>query len=365
MSIGAEHAADFFLGATTPQGFISCYQQSYNIDEYEYICILKGGPCKHEFIQSVALELRGYDEHTELIHSSLDPTCCDGVIFHTLRAAVIDGGAPHVLEPRYYDAFETILSLDDCCDKDYIRAHRTEILSLTDKNARLYERCVRFVCAAGSLVGDTYSLALACTDEEKIDTFCARTLSREIKENRHRSAKERHRFLSAVTPDGITLFNETISHYCSRLYLIEDEFGAASNLILQRLRTGIAESGYDVICCWCPLSPFEKLEHILVPELGLGFVTSNKSHPLEFEDVRTLHARRFTSLEALAVRRQRISFNRRATAELIDAAAIVMRQSKEHSKELKRIYLDAVDEEKMKQTVHTTVQSILAAGHSA
>lgn len=363
MSTAADNTIKFFLGTSTPHGFVSCYQQSYNIDDYDFICIIKGGPCKQAFINRVASKLLPYDKQTEYIFSSLNPSCCDGVIFHTLRAAIFDGSAPHTLEPRYYDAFETLLPLGEFCDKDFIRNNKAEIMQLTDSNANLYERCVRFVNAAGSLLDDTYSLALACTDDNKIGAFCERTLSREIKHTRPQKAKERSRFLSAITPDGILLFENTVGYYCTQLYVIEDEFGAASNLILQRMKDGAMKCGYDVICCWCPFAPFQKLEHVFVPDLGLGFVTSNHWHSIQSNDARTIHSRRFTSLEALSVRKQRISFNKRATNELIDAAQTILKQSQEITGKLEHIYTQSLDLDRMNQTADETADHILTLSH--
>ncbi len=366
MGISANHKADFYLGALAPQGFISRYAQSYNIDDYEYICILKGFPGKNDFVREVAKQVSPYDSELEYIHSCFNPESLDGIIFHTLHAAVIDGTAPHTLEPRYYDAFETILPLGDYCDKDLIRKSRTEIRGLTDRNQQLCERCTRFVSAASSLLSDTYSLALACTDADKAAAFAARVLARESKQsNTSKKGKQRHRFLSAVTPDGITVFDKTVDHYCEKVYVLEDDFGAAANLILTKLRDGFTECGYDSICCWCPVLPFEKLEHLIIPELSIGFVTSNRWHSVDFEGARGIHSRRFTSLEKLAVRRQRISFNRRATNELIDAAASVLVQSQDIHSQLESIYHNAVDQHKLREAASATAKSILALQKTA
>ena len=357
-----DNAAHFFLGALASQGFISRYTQFYSIDDDGYIYILKGGPGagKAYFIEKLTAALRFHDENIELIHSLYDPDSYDGAIFHTLKAAIVDGSSPHVLEPRYYDAFETILPLGDFCNKELIRSRRSEILSLTDKHTQLSERCVRFISAAGSLLNDTYRLSLNCTDEDKISAFVSRILLREIKATKKHTGKEQFRFLSAVTSKGIVVFDKTISHYCDKVYIINDDFSAASSIIMQKLRKGILENGYDIISCYCPISPFEKLEHIIIPELHMGFVTSNKWHTLEFEKARTIHARRFTSLEKLSVRKQRISFNRRAAGELVDEAIGIMSQSKAICDELEKIYLDAVDFEKMDEFIKLTADNILS-----
>ncbi len=362
MGYGGGTSANFFLGAVSPQGFVSRYAQCYNIDEDGYIYILKGGPGlgKTDFIKKLIALLSEYDDNIEIIHSSLNPDCYDGVIFHSLRAAVVDGTSPHVLEPRYYDAFETILPLGECCNKDILRESRDEILSLTDKSTQLLERSVRFIAAAGSLLNDTYRLSLTCTDESKVTSFVERTLQKEVKTRKPYPGKERCRFLSAVTPNGVVRFDKTVSFYCDKVYIFDDDFGAASNIAMHKLREGILERGCEIISCCCPISPFEKLEHLMVPELRLGFVTANRWHPFDFENGRTIHARRFTDLEKLSVRKQRISFNRRATQELTDAAASVLQQAKETDTELEKLYRAATDFEKVDEYMKTAVKGILA-----
>lgn len=365
MSFAASEPVRFYLGATSPQGFVSCQQQLCSTENYEYLYIVKSGPCKQAFICSIADKLAEFDDTIEYIHSPFDSACCDGVIFHTLRAAVIDGSEPYSLEPRYYDAFETILTLGDYCDKETIRAHKEEIRALIDAKTRLYERCVRFISAAGSLMDDTYSLALACTDEAKLTGFCERTLSREIKQGQPRGALEHSRFLSAITQNGIELFEQTIHHYCGNLYIIEDEFGAASNLILQKIKTGALSQGYDVISCWCPFSPFHKLEHVLIPELSLGFATSNRWHTLQSDKGRMIHGRRFTNLETLSVRKQRISFNKRASTELIEAAQNMLEQVGAITRKLERVYLQALDHEKLDRTAEQIAMHIRSLSSSS
>ena len=45
--------------------------------------------------------------------------------------------------------------------------------------------------------------------------------------------------------------------------------------------------------CHCPTDQAGKLDHLLLPGLGLGFVTANPWHPLSFPGQRTVQASRF------------------------------------------------------------------------
>ena len=80
-----------------------------------------------------------------------------------------------------------------------------------------------------------------------------------------------------------------------------------------------------IYTCICPLNPHRKIEHILVPELKLGLVTANSFLPLEkaLTPYRVIHFTRFTDMEVLKKKKQRMRFNQRMAAELLDESVPV------------------------------------------
>lgn len=87
----------FFLGANTPQGFVSRFDQLADPKEGWREFVIKGGPGtgKSTLMRKIAEELQPRVEHMELIHCSSDADSLDGVIFHDLKAAIADGTPPH------------------------------------------------------------------------------------------------------------------------------------------------------------------------------------------------------------------------------------------------------------------------------
>lgn len=89
----------YFLGANSPNGFYSLYDQLIDPAQAEDILILKGGPgCgKSSLMRRVgrAAEERGLA--VEYIVCSGDPDSLDAVILPQLGAAIVDGTAPHVV----------------------------------------------------------------------------------------------------------------------------------------------------------------------------------------------------------------------------------------------------------------------------
>lgn len=92
-----ESKVSFFLGANTPAGFYSLYDQMIEPGTARRIYLLKGGPgCgKSSLMRRVARALEAGGEPVEYILCSGDPDSLDAVIFPNLRAAVVDATAPH------------------------------------------------------------------------------------------------------------------------------------------------------------------------------------------------------------------------------------------------------------------------------
>ena len=194
----------------------------------------------------------------------------------------------------------------------------------------------------------------------------ARIAAREFGCHSGAPGKERRRFLSAVTPEGIVTFHETIQALCPRIYAVEDEHGAASRLLLGDLRRRALDAGLDIVSCACPLPPHDKLEHLLIPSLGLGFTTSNTWHKADFPVYRRIHAARFTDTEGLRSKRQILSFNRRAARELLNEAIQIAADAKALHDKMERFNIRAMDWEKAdditRQVVETFVRHIPEEG---
>ena len=139
------------------------------------------------------------------------------------------------------------------------------------------------------------------------------------------------------------VFYSTLQALCPRLYVIEDEYGAAGPLFLETIRHHALKQGHHLITCSCPLAPSDKPEHLLLPECGVGFTLSNPWHKADFPVYRRVHAARFTDEDALHQKRQRLAFNRRAARELLNEAADCAKEAKTVHDEMERFSAAAMD----------------------
>ena len=63
----------------------------------------------------------------EYFHCSSDPNSLDGIIINDLKIALIDGTAPHTLEPKYAGAVEMIINIGDFFDEKRLILQKNEI----------------------------------------------------------------------------------------------------------------------------------------------------------------------------------------------------------------------------------------------
>ena len=254
-------ALTFFLGANTPSGFVSKFGQLLTPQAGWRAYILKGGPgCgKSTIIREVAGAFAG-EPGLELIACAADADSLDGVIVPSKKFCLLDGTPPHAIEPKHPGAVESVVELSSCWRGDTLQSCREEIVSLGENISRCHEYSCRYLAAAGTLFGDNYRLALDCLNVPKLNAYLGRLAARELGKKSGQVGRESTRFLSAVTNKGLVKFTRSAKKLAERIYLINDEHGALSRMLLHHIRAKALEQGYDVVSCYCPLAPFDKLE---------------------------------------------------------------------------------------------------------
>jgi hypothetical protein len=340
-------ALHYFLGSNTPQGFVSRFDQLADPDDGWRCFVIKGGPGsgKSTMLKRVAAHLREQGRDVEIIHCSSDVDSLDGVICPSLKLSFADGTPPHAIEPKFPGAFESMVDVTSCWDDDLLFTRRKEIMKLSRTCSRYHEYCCRYLGAAGSLSADTYRIALDCLHTQKLISYCKRLTERELRPLKNAAGKESIRVFSAVTNQGVVAFTDNAKILCKRLYLINDEYGAVSRVLLQYIRSAAITGGHNLISCYCPLSPFEKLEYLFLPDMGVGFLTSNGFHDfsLQIEPYRIVNSRRFTDNDLLRENRKRLNFNRKATAQMVGQAETLLKDAKTVHDELEQYYIEATD----------------------
>ena len=95
--MSGENTLRFFLGANTPGGFVSRFDQLADAKKGWRKLVIKGGPgCgKSTLMKKVADTYRPDEPDMELIHCASDMGSLDGVIMPGRKISIADGTLPH------------------------------------------------------------------------------------------------------------------------------------------------------------------------------------------------------------------------------------------------------------------------------
>ena len=334
-----------FLGANTPQGFVSFFDELYNPYENCTPYIIKGGPGtgKSTLMKKVLAECEERGIATEKVYCSSDPDSFDGIIVPDLGISIADGTSPHLLEPKFPGACENIINTGEFWDKKKLRKKADEIRTLTLENSIHHRRSVKYLSAVGSIVEENIRIGARYTDMDKIENFALRFSMRELPRKKNtRPGTRKKRFISAITPKGEVFLDSGIKALASRIIAIDDEYTAVSSTLLDRIGEIAIKNGYDVFFCYCPLKPRMTCEHIIIPEKNLALITARSPHKTKIEFDRVIHARRFL-YEGINEHMSYLRFNRRLMRELTDEAISALKDAKATHDKLERIYIDAMD----------------------
>jgi hypothetical protein len=337
----------YFLGANSPTGFYSLYHELMPTERAEAVYILKGGAgCgKSSFMRRVARHAEANGLDTVLIPCSGDPDSLDGVILPQRNIALVDGTAPHVVEPELPGVVESYVNLGDCYDRKALAPFRREIAEATDRYKGHYKRVYRCLDAASQLQRDNRELLLTDTLRSALAKRAAGIISREIKKAGPQTGEVTHRFLSAVTHRGKVYLWDTVSAQAKRVYELADSYGLAHEL-LSPILTAATSAGWDVTACPDPMAP-DRLAHLIIPGLSLAFVSTTDEDPWPQHPYRRLRLDAMADRELYRVSRPRLKFTKKVASALEAEAISGLSQAKDAHDQLESLYNPHVDFERV------------------
>lgn len=252
---------------------------------------------------------------------------------------------------------ERYVNLGEFYDHKALQRVREDIMRCIDGGGACYRRAYRCLTAAAQIGEDMRAPLLTPAAELKMARRARGILSREIKKTGRAAGKSVQRFLGAVSWKGVLCSFSTVDALCSRVYELSDSYGLGHTL-LSHLAAGAMAAGYDVIICPSPMYP-DRMEHLLIPELSLAFVTGTPSHPYPKRPYRRIRLDAMADQEALRRGRARLRFSRKVFSALVDEAVDSLAQAKAIHDELESYYNSRVDFRRVYQTADNIIEELL------
>lgn len=342
----------YFLGTSSPKGYITRFGELIDLSGFRCY-ILKGGPGfeKSQLMERLIANREGLEDIDEF-HCSSDPTRLDAVIFHNLRAIVVDGAPPHAFEPSLPILNQTIMDLSECWELDKLIRFKGSIVRCYDDYRRLTHRISRFLSATSVIYSDTAEIAATTLNFSKLDAFVSGIISRTLpRENALKDTfiSVEYRQLCAITPDGYKTFTRDIEEAYSKIYILKDNYFACSWRILSLIENAALSRGIKCLKSENPLFQDSTPEHLLIPELGIAFLTSNHINKITVDSAKNINCLRFYDKAQLSMRKQRIKFNKKTATELLSEAVYSLISATDVHDELEDYYLFALNPEALEE----------------
>ena len=352
----------YFACANTSQGFVN--QFSSVLQGMVRIFILKGGPGtgKSTLMRRVGESFAGRGETVEYIYCSSDSGSLDGVILRDRQTAIVDGTAPHVIEPAAPGACEEYVNLGVCWDREKLVPYREEILGLSRQISREYQEIYQILSQAKEVHDRWEKVYLDNLDFAKLDEV-TESLKKIILDGFSpvlEKGKITHRFLGALTPDGSVNYIDNLTEGLEKRYLIHGRPGTGKSTLMKRIAGAAEERGLAVEMYHCSLDP-NSLDMIILREANICVVDATPPHEVFPEQERDI----IVDLYAAAVKQGTDEDNCEILSLIKEEYARRIKEAQSHLARvghlhdaLEEYYINAMDYKQLEQIVEDLILTI-------
>lgn len=335
------NSIDTFICANTPKGF---YSLQDNILNEKRVYIVKGGPGtgKSTFMKRIGeyANEKGYE--TEKIHCSSDPASLDGLFIKELSLALFDGTPPHLAEPNYPGAGSGLIDLGRFWDEELLMSSKAKIVELNQKIKECYDRAYKLLSSVGTVQSITHGLLKEGIYLEKLEKYATNLANKLFENKKSGKGKETPRFLTAINHAGVVTYSATLSTLTNKLYVIEDGFFCIAPTLLSKLNDLALEAGYDTMVFYSPFDQ-NKLEHLCIPSLKIGFATATKWANLKSEKYLNINSKRFLDEKLVKENNVKLKFFKKLESNILKEAIHELLQSKILHDDLEKCYIPAMN----------------------
>lgn len=317
----------FFPGSNTAAGFVGFYEGLRR--KARRAVILKGGAGvgKSTLMAAVGAHFEKSERAVDYFHCSGDPDSLDAVFAPEAGYLVLDGTAPHVIDPRLPGARDGILNLGVCLNEKQLEKEADAIEALTGEIAACYAQAYRYLAAARECRADAAAVyAAALSDQDR------RGLVRELLSllPEAPAGGETHLFAQAITWKGV--LQEIDSILTDTAFCLELPWGMDAGSLLRPLFREAEQQGLTRAAYHDPLDA-DTLSHVTV-----GAAVFTTAVMLDAPVYRPQ-----LSQDVLRREGPRLAFDRAACELLLNQAVEALAIAKQKHDALERFSIDAMD----------------------
>ncbi|TWI59060.1 PRK06851 family protein [Halalkalibacter nanhaiisediminis] len=269
---------NYYAGGNTAKGFYNLYDSA--LEGLERLFILKGGPGtgKSSLMKSIGEKMEGKGLDIEYLHCSSDNNSIDGMIIPEFQIGIVDGTAPHVIEPKAPGVIEEYVNLGIAWNSEKLSHYKEEILRLNETISATFERAYDTFAAALRAHDDIEDIYISNMDFEEANRLTAEMISFFYNDDSlDKKAVVKHRFLGAATPNGAVDFIQNLTEDLNKRYFLKGRAGTGKSTMLKKIAAEGEERGFDVEVYHCGFDP-HSLDMVIVREKNIAIFDSTAPH---------------------------------------------------------------------------------------
>lgn len=355
-----------FPGANSCYGFYSLYEHMVP-PQVKSKVILKGGPGtgKSTFMKRIGADLSAQQIDTEYQWCSSDNNSLDGVVGGRGQICVLDGTAPHVVDPRFPGAVDRIINLGEYWDAAMLKEQRGNIQKLTESIGLCFKRAYNRLAESQLALSEWISYIQEACDTQAVNRNIL-ALAEEFLANRTRSmAAPRHLFAGAISPGGIVCKADSLLESDFTVLGVKGSPGGGCKELMQYVVSQINLTGVYAEIFHCPFDP-QKIDMIIIPDDKIALVDFS-SYIIDYEAAwpvrkfkRFLDFDQFLDQSALDSGAKVIFSSRERFEAGIRAAIAQIKTAKDFHDELESYYVPAMDFERIEEVRQELLEELVA-----
>jgi hypothetical protein len=360
---------NFYAAGNTARGFANQFESS--LQGLDRVYILKGGPGtgKSTLIRSIGEEMnsRGFD--IWFIHCASDNGSLDGVIIPALKLGIVDGTAPHVIEPKLPGAVEEYVNLGEAWNSESLSQRKEEIAGLQESIRQAYDKAYAGFAEALRIHDEWEKIYIGRMNFEAADQLTQELTRLFYGDSKlGKEASVYHRFLGAATPKGAADFVPNLTEDVAKRYFIKGRPGSGKSTMLKKLAAEAESRGYDTEIYHCGFDP-NSLDMVILRELGIAIFDSTAPHEYfpdrDTDEIIDMYDRCIAPGTDERFAAEIADISARYRAKMKESTGFLA-EAKSYHDELEAIYVSAMDfsvvDRKKEQIRESILSKVLARG---
>lgn len=322
------------------------------------IFCLKGGPGvgKSSMMKKIGKEFveLGYD--VELFYCTSDPSSLDGIVIKDLGVVLLDGTAPHIVDPKNPGAIDEIINLGEYWNLEGIEKNKNEVIECNKDISNSFRRAYKFLAAAEPIYRDIEEKYVDCVDFGKVNLITEKLLEDLFAKFNSTGVykKERHLFGTAITPIGHIDYADSMLSNTKKVYYLNGEIGTGKTTLLRKVYEKAVEKGMEVEVYHYPLIP-DKIETVLINDLDIAITTSSI-----YKDEDMLDLNSCVNEAKLAPYKEEIEFDKKILDDMINYAISNLKRAKSKHDVIEAYYVPNMDFDQIDKLKDELIKRILS-----